>query len=196
MFVHHKVFFQAHLKGKLMIVGKNVNIRHIQRTDLDILCKQMNQLDLRGNHFTSGLTSQRLLELKYDKDGMSNDEFERLLMVDKDDNIIGFLAHFKSSPYLNAREIAYQLFPLNLRGKGITTESVILLSHYLFETLPVNRLELRMHIENIASERVAVKSGYQKEGICRECSFVRGRNVDLFVYSRLRREWEATVKRP
>lgn len=173
-----------------MIEGSRINIRHVCKVDLPKLTPLLNNLQMRGEFLPSGITSPALIEKEFDTDCMSAGNKERLLIVNKQDNIIGNIWHFKSVPYFNALEIGYILFSTEQRSKGIATESVKLLSDYLFKTKMINRLEIRMDTKNIASERVAIKCGYQKEGISREANFVRGKNVDMFAYSLLRSEWE------
>lgn len=53
-------------------------------------------------------------------------------------------------------------------------EDVRLLVRYLFDSTLINRLENRMDTRNEASEKVAIKNGFQKEGISRGANFVRG----------------------
>lgn len=50
-------------------------------------------------------------------------------------------------------------------GKGIATESVRQLEKIGFETLGLARIEIRTDPRNKASEKVAIKSGYSKEGL-------------------------------
>lgn len=45
-----------------------------------------------------------------------------------------------------------------------------------------------MDTRNEASEKVAIKNGFQKEGISRGANFVRGQYVDMNVYALLRGE--------
>ncbi len=173
-----------------MIEGSAINIRHVRKSDLTKLIPLMNDLQTRGQYLSSSITSPNLIEKNFDADQMSSEAKETLLIVDKKDNIIGALWHFKSVPYFNAREIGYTLYALEQRGRGIVSESVKLLSAYLFKSRMINRLEIRMDTKNIASEKVAIKCGYQKEGVSRGANFVNGKNVDMFIYSLLRNEWE------
>ena len=173
-----------------MIEGQKINIRHVCKSDLPKLIPLLNNLQMRGQYLPVGITSPELIQKNFDADSMSTDSKETLLIVDKDNHIIGAIWHFKSVPYFNAREIGYIIFSIEQRGKGIAGESVKLLSDYLFGTRTINRLEIRMDTKNVASEKVAAKCGYQKEGVSREANFVNGKNIDMFAYSLLRKEWE------
>ncbi|MFA6514063.1 MAG: GNAT family protein [Patescibacteria group bacterium] len=49
-------------------------------------------------------------------------------------------------------------------GKGISTQAVKLAEQEGFKKLGLNRIEIIMRPENKASEKVAIKNGYKKEG--------------------------------
>ena len=48
-----------------------------------------------------------------------------------------------------------------------------------------------MEAGNTGSEKVAVKNGFQFEGVARGAAYNRGRFVDVKMYALLRSEWEA-----
>jgi ribosomal-protein-alanine N-acetyltransferase len=81
-------------------------------------------------------------------------------------------------------ELAYLIAPA-ARGQGIATAAVDALSRYAFERLAMQRLQIRVDPGNAASQRVAEKAGYQREGLMRSALIVRGRRADVLVYSRL-----------
>jgi len=171
-----------------MIFGSDFNIRHVRKADLAELIPMLNNTDLRGEYLPCKMVSPVEIEKNFERDGLSNEAFERLLIVDKTDQIIGTIFHFKSGPYFNAREIGYIMLSPAHRNAGIASKAVTLLTHYLFDTLLINRLEIRMDTRNLASEKVAIKCGYTKEGVARGANFVRGRHVDMNVYALLRDE--------
>lgn len=174
-----------------MIEGSTINIRHASKGDLATLMPLMNDLKTRGEYLPSSLFAPASIEKSIDATGGSSGDDERFLIVDKEDRILGRIWHFKAGPYFNAREIGYILFAVDKRGSGITSEAVRLLTSYLFQSIMINRLEIKMDVLNIASEKVAVKCAYQKEGVARGAAFIRGKHIDMNVYSLLRSEWEA-----
>ena len=171
-----------------MIRGPNIKVRHIYRSDLPALIPLLNELEVRGEYLPNGLLSPVELEKRFDLDGMSNDNFERLLIVNGEAKVVGTIWHFKSVPYFNAREIGYTMLSAEHRGAGMASEAVALLSRHLFDSLLINRLEIRMDTHNLASEKVAIKCGFTKEGVARGANFVRGHHVDMHVYALLRQE--------
>lgn len=174
-----------------MIEGSTINIRHPGKDDLATLIPMMNDLRARGEYLHSSLFPPGSIEKGIDTADGSSGEHEKLLIVDKEDRILGRIWHFKAGSYFNAREIGYILFATDKRGSGITSEAVRLLTSYLFHALMINRLEIKMSILNIASEKVAIKCAYQKEGVARGAAFIRGKHIDMNVYSLLRSDWEA-----
>jgi RimJ/RimL family protein N-acetyltransferase len=173
-----------------MLIGNGFNIRHITQSDLDHLIPLMNDLVVRGEFLPNLMTSPHKIRQQYNENGLATDDFERLLIVDDEDNILGTIWHFKSVPYFNAREVGYTLFGIKQRGKGIVSQAVSLLSSYLFNGLRINRLEIRMDTRNLASQKVAIKCGFTKEGVSRGANYVYGQNVDMSIYALLRSEWQ------
>ncbi len=62
-------------------------------------------------------------------------------------------------------------------GKGIASQAVKLIEGVCFNKLKLKRIEVLMQPENIASEKVAIKNGYQKEGLMKKV--VRGKDGKL-----------------
>ncbi|MDR1696976.1 MAG: GNAT family N-acetyltransferase [Rickettsiales bacterium] len=75
-------------------------------------------------------------------------------------------------------------------GHGIITRAVKMLERLAFETIGLNRVDIRMDVENIPSENVAKRLDYKFEGILREAFMLRGKSRDIRVYSKLKSEWK------
>ena len=71
-------------------------------------------------------------------------------------------------------------------GKGITPKAVEQLERIAFRELGFKRLEIVVHVDNKASRRVAEKSGYELEGICKKRIELNGRYHDACLYSKVR----------
>jgi len=72
------------------------------------------------------------------------------------------------------------------RGQGITTRALLRLCSYALHELTLERVGLTTDVENLASQRVAEKVGFQREGVLR--SHVRhpdGRRRDSVLFSLL-----------
>jgi ribosomal-protein-alanine N-acetyltransferase len=82
-------------------------------------------------------------------------------------------------------EIGY-FIDRDYQRKGIAVEAVKLLERIGFERLDLQRLVILMDTRNLASERVAQKCGYEKEGIMRKVHRIGGEYYDCFMYSKTR----------
>jgi RimJ/RimL family protein N-acetyltransferase len=72
------------------------------------------------------------------------------------------------------------------RGRGVTTRALRLLSKHALEDLRLERLELITDPDNLASQRVAEKVGFQREGVLRShLTHPDGRRRDSVMFSLL-----------
>lgn len=81
-------------------------------------------------------------------------------------------------------EIGYAVAP-HARGRGVARRSLDLLTRWGFETLGLQRIELRIDPANEASLRIAQRAGYRHEGTLRNLYFKEGLRSDTAVWSRL-----------
>ena len=174
-----------------MICGNSIKLRHVEEHELDSVIRLLNDIQLRGGFLGSKLNSPHRFKKEFAETGLSSEDSERLLIIDAEEKIIGIILHFANAHYSSAREIGFQIFDVQARGKGYATEAVRLLVEYLFKSFTINRLEVRMDTRNNASETIALKCGFMKEGSLRQSLFVRGRYIDIHLYALLREEWEA-----
>jgi len=70
-------------------------------------------------------------------------------------------------------------------GKGITTQAVIKLEKFIISNLKLHRIEIRMAKGNKASQKIAIKCGYKKEGIMSKMLLVEGKWYDCYVYAKV-----------
>lgn len=75
-------------------------------------------------------------------------------------------------------------------GRGYVTEATIAVIDLAFRSWPLHRIEATCMPENIASARVMEKAGMSYEGTLRERLLIKGRFVDLKMYSILRNEYD------
>lgn len=81
-------------------------------------------------------------------------------------------------------EIGYWLAP-EARGRGIATRALRLLSSWSLHELGIARLQLTTDVENDASQRVADRGGFRREGILRAWMDRRGERRDAVMFSLL-----------
>ena len=100
-----------------------------------------------------------------------------------DDVCVGQMGVHFDAP-LRRAEAFYWLAP-QARGRGIATEALELVVAWAFQTNEVVRLQLVTHVGNVASQRVAERCGFQREGILRAWQPVKTTQPDVVMWSRL-----------
>jgi RimJ/RimL family protein N-acetyltransferase len=81
-------------------------------------------------------------------------------------------------------EFGYSVAPW-ARGRGLATAAVRILAAWTLREWRLARLQLTTHVDNVASQRVAERAGFQREGVLRSWAEIKGGRVDLVMYSLL-----------
>ena len=166
-----------------MLKGKSISLRPVRETDLDQLYAYHLDIDNRGDYFPRGVLAQPTFQKQFQETGFWSKEEGMLVMVSPKDEIFGHIEFFKTVNYLDEYELSYQVYATEQRGKGVATEAVNLLVHYLFETKHVNRIRLVIHTHNLASRRLAEKCGFRHEGTARGAWYNKGKHQDVEIYA-------------
>src|SRR5262249_33937647 len=102
-------------------------------------------------------------------------------------DFLGFVALVKLDLDTQEAEAGYMVAS-PARGRGVATRSLRLLTAWAFAEFPLERIELFIDTANAASEVVAQRCGYTREGVLRWAYLKPGLRSDTIVYSKLRRE--------
>ena len=88
-------------------------------------------------------------------------------------------------------EIGSTWYSPEARGSGLNKEVKFLMLQYAFETLEVVRVQLKINVLNIRSQRAIEKIGATREGVLRQFAMnPDGSFRDTVFYSFIRSEWE------
>lgn len=166
-----------------MLKGNQIVLKPVRDTDIDQLYDFHLDIANRGEYFPVGVTAEPLYKRRYQETGFWQKDEGMLVIATRGDEIIGHIEFFRTVSYLDELELSYHIYSKNHQGKGIATEAVTLLTKYLFYRLKYNRIRLIIHPENLASKRVAEKSGYVSEGIARGAWYNKGRSQDVEIYA-------------
>ena len=78
---------------------------------------------------------------------------------------------------------------LRYRGRGLATRAVNAATRWAFEERPeISRISLYTLPGNTASQVVAERAGFRREGTLRRWANVRGRDVDWVMFSMVRED--------
>lgn len=81
-------------------------------------------------------------------------------------------------------ELGYIVAPA-LRGRGFGAEILGRLTEWAFDELGALRISLMIDVDNPASEGVARRCGYVREGVLRSSHLKQGIRVDVAIWSKL-----------
>lgn len=172
-----------------MLADSKVVLRHVEPRDLDDYIRASNDTRARGEHVFTAMRSPQKIRKRFEEDGLSSEASETFLITTQADVVVGQIGHFGTDHRFPEREIGYQIFSQEDRGKGYASSAVSLLVDYLFSSFAYNRLRGIVNPSNHASVRVITRAGFQKEGTLRGLMLVAGRYVDQDIYGFLREDW-------
>jgi len=98
------------------------------------------------------------------------------------DEPLGFIGLWLSNLAQGRANLGYWTLP-QARQRGVATAALRLLSTWSFEHLTITRLELYIEVWNIASQRVAERAGFQREGVLHSYIEVEKTRRDAVVYT-------------
>ncbi len=171
-----------------MLVGKKVVLRTLREADLDRLYDLAADVREMGDYWPLGLPSEMQWKERFSETGWWEEDHGTLLITDHEDSILGHIAFFKPVIYANTYELGYRIYRSENWGKGYMSEAVSLITAFLFETRPVDRIQATTITGGKGSESVLKKCGFQFEGVMRKAIFHQGRNQDIHLFSLLRED--------
>jgi len=175
-----------------LLEGKNVYLRIREREDLDFFVRHHhNDVNYYGeNGPVMAQMSKIEAEKRFENPSpiVTVCEAVRFVILSKDGNRVGSIGHYFVQPS-RLMEIGYDIVPSE-RGKGYGTEAVQIMIDYLFLSNDIVRIQAVTNVDNIPSQRVLEKAGFQKEGTLRKVSHIRQEYGDAYIYGILREEWK------
>ena len=85
-------------------------------------------------------------------------------------------------------EVGYAL-STPFQSRGVMTDALAILLEDLFQNTLLERVEARCAVENVGSQRVLERNGFQREGHLKGYFKLRGRRVDNYLYGLLRDDY-------
>jgi ribosomal-protein-alanine N-acetyltransferase len=174
-----------------LLEGKSINLRIAEKEDIPLLLQWFNDVRFAGDYqsfpvqLSKGQLEPQILEHK-----LYGHEWVNFIVEKKDGTEIGEATHYISAPNFGWVEIGYAIIPEH-RNLGYATETVQLLTDYLFLTKSVPRIQAVIDRENVASKAVLEKSGFKREGILRRALWnAAGQWTDGCIFSILREVWK------
>ena len=102
--------------------------------------------------------------------------------IEREGRLVGCIDVKRVDWAARTAEVGYWMAPWG-RGCGVATRATRAMSFWALREQGFERVELRAATGNVASQRVAEKAGFVREGVARNAGHVRSGRVDLVVYS-------------
>lgn len=113
-----------------------------------------------------------------------------LFLRDKPSHLVGMINFSDIEPLpFSSCEIGYSV-DLLMTGRGIMFEALMVALQYAFEGFGINRIFVRLHVENEQSERLLQFLGFKEEGRIRQGLYLHGAYHDLIQMSILRDDFK------
>jgi RimJ/RimL family protein N-acetyltransferase len=172
----------------------DIRLRPVRAHDLEMFRRFLTEPGLIGNDW-NGFHDAGQVERRFAEDGYLADDNGRLVVETGPDaevaGIVTWIAgrHGRAAGYW---EIGIVLLP-EARGRGIGWRAQVLITDYLFQHTPAQRVQAGTQPENIAEQKALLKAGFQLEGVIRAAEFRAGQWRDGLLYSRLRTDPALTI---
>ena len=181
-----------------VIEGEHVRLRKLERSDLPVLHRWLNDASLMGwaRFSPDHMMSLAAVEKEYEKE-LAGEERERTTFVIEEiasGKPLGWcVVRTWDRKHINA-DVGIALGETELWGKGYGTEALGLLLTIVFDHQGWHRAELWTLAENARAIRSFEKCGFRKEGHTRESAYYGGSYHDIVVMAQLGSEWAARKK--
>lgn len=165
-----------------------VRLRLHADADLETVAAASQDPDvLRWTRVPEGNTAAALREWIGEWRSGGEEELHLAIVGAEDDRFLGAAGIVRLDRDERRCEVGYWL-AADARGRGAATRAVRLLSGWIFESLPVDRIGIAAERGNRASCTVAERSGFRFEGVLRSWLVIKGIPRDTAMYSLLRGE--------
>jgi ribosomal-protein-alanine N-acetyltransferase len=147
-----------------LLEGRNVNLRLMEKDDVDFIVQLRNDIDSNSYVSVKQISkTEAMKELDNPTPLALITERTCFIIEKKDGTKIGYMRHWIVQPSRHV-EIGYFMLPSE-RGKGYCSEAVQIMVDYLFLSKDIVQIQAGTDIRNKASQKVLENAGFVKEGI-------------------------------
>lgn len=180
-----------------MLFSQRLRLRPIQRSDLPFFVEWLSDPEVR-QFITVNIPLSLEEEEQWYEQMLKQPKPERPFAIEvrEEDGwrLIGNITLFGLNWVNRSAEIGILIGDKRFWNRGYGREAMLLMVQHAFETLNLNRVYLRVDVENIRGIKSYERVGFVKEGVLRQANYRNGKYSDMVVMSVLRSEWQ-TPKR-
>lgn len=176
-----------------MILGKNIRLRAIERTDIPRFVRWMNDTEVIQYLLMSSPLSTAMEGKWFDAQLERPPHQGQILAIEvrvADEWIhIGNTGLHDVDPVNRAAEFGIVIGEKDYWNKGFGKQATGLTLQHGFENLNLNRIFLEVFETNPRAMKTYENAGFTREGILRQAIFKNGRYIDVIIMSILQSEW-------
>jgi [ribosomal protein S5]-alanine N-acetyltransferase len=169
-------------------VDDKIALRAFTPADLDFLDRWAIDPEAMGEFEWIGFRDAARKRRRFEKDGYISNEHASIAVALPDGTCVGVASYWPKhhgGPEGGCMEIGIGFVP-EFRRRGFGTTTTRLLADYLFNYTSVHRIEALTDDENLATQKILERSGFEREGLLRGAYFHRGAWRNLLVYAIVR----------
>ena len=170
----------------VFLPGDRVDLRPIERDDLDFLQVAINDPAVRRNLTVRWPLNYEQEEEWFEEQVTSEDEIN--LLIVGEDGPAGAIGLGPIDDQNGTAELGIWLQAAD-QGQGYGTEASTLLLDHAFDELRLHRIEARVFEGNDASQNLWETLGFDHEAVHREAIYLHGEYRDVHRYAVLENEW-------
>ena len=178
-----------------MIDGEHVRLRKLERGDLSLLHRWLNDADLMtwARFSPDHMASLAAVEKEYERE-LAGDERDRTTYIVEhraSGTPIGWCRMRTGDRKHVSADVGIGLGEKEFLGKGYGTEAMRLLLAIVFDHQRWHRAELWTLADNERAVRSFEKCGFRREGLAKDAAYADGKFRDILYMGLLKSEWDA-----
>ena len=178
----------------MKIITDRIILSQLEISDIDIIHQYTTDYNSLTPFFTTKIKSKTFWKKRFEESGLWDDNYGMFKIIDSADSKFSGVVWFFKPPsqhsQLDFYEVAFNIFKPDKRNKGFASEALKVVSSYLFHTYPIQRVQstTMLDINNNSIKKVTESTGFVYEGTIRKATFIRGKYIDMQLFSLLREE--------
>lgn len=177
--------------SKIILENDSLTIRPLIKSDIDKI--ELISYSKELGEFGARVKNRKDLSNYFDYcfNSKKNKELYPFIIINKHNNNPIGITMFGNISFPNRRlEVGWTWIGKQFQGTGINYKCKKLLLDYCFNELDLRRVEFKIDIKNIKSQKAIEKIGAIKEGLLRDYNIQSyGKSNGTYVYSILKSEW-------